>query len=81
MTVIENKLLRRERTQAVSQQDVWLAGAVFLRNDTKRDHVLDELIKAAWSEVAKAIGRFCSQAVSAVVVSVDYKLVVNQNFS
>jgi hypothetical protein len=71
MTVIENKLLRCERTQAVPQQNVRLSRVFVLSDDSKRNHVFHELIKATRPKVAEASGRFCSKAVTAVIVSVN----------
>ena len=80
MTIVENELLRGERTQTVPQQNVWLTAVLVLGNNSERNHVFNELIETAGSEVAKAIGRFCGQAMSAMIVSVNHKLIVNQNF-
>src|SRR5438046_9742726 len=79
MTVIENKLLRREGTQAVPQQNVWLASMFVLCDDPKRNHVYNEYTETAGSEFTKTSGRLCRQAVSAMVVAVDCKIILQQN--
>ena len=50
-----------------------------LSDDSKRNHVFDELIETAGTEFAKTSGRLCRQAVSAMIVSVDCKLILQQN--
>ena len=79
MTVIENKLLRCKRTQTVPQHNVWLSTVFVLCDDPKRNHVFDELIETARAEFAKTSGRLCRQAVSAMVVAVDCKIILQQN--
>lgn len=79
MTVIENKLLRCERTQALPQQNVRLSRVFVLSDDPQGNHVFDELIETAGPEFAKTSGRLCRQAVSAMVVAVDCKLILQQN--
>ena len=71
MTVIENKLLRCERTEAVPQQNVRLIAVLVLGDNSERNHVFNELIKPTRPELAKTSGRLCSQAVTAVIVSVN----------
>src|SRR6266404_228083 len=78
MTMVENKLLRSKRAQTVPQQNVWLARMFVLRDDPKRNHVLDELIKPAGAEFTKTARGFCGQAMTTVVVSVNDKLIFNQ---
>src|SRR6266436_1269674 len=51
-----------------------------LCDDSETNHVIDELIKTTWSEVAKAIRGLCGQAMTAMIVSVNHKLIFNQNF-
>src|ERR1700730_18509176 len=51
-----------------------------LCDDSESNHVVDELIKATWPEVAKAIRGLCGQAMTAMIVSVNHKLIFNQNF-
>jgi hypothetical protein len=62
--MVENELLRGERTQTVPQQNVWLTAVLVLGDNSERNHVFNELIETAGSEVAKAIGRFCGQAMA-----------------
>src|SRR6266446_9443177 len=81
MAMVENKLLRRERTHAVAKQDVRFARMLLLRDDSKRNHIFDELIETAGSEVAKTSGRLCGQAVTAVIVSVNDKFRLRQGLS
>src|SRR5215471_9201702 len=81
MTMIEDKLLRGERTHAVAQQNVWLAGVLLLRNDLKTKHIFDELIETAESELAKTSGSCCCQAVTAMIISVNHKVFVHQSLS
>src|ERR1700731_844621 len=50
-----------------------------LRDDAKRNHVFNELIKAAGAEVPKTSGRLCRQAMTAMIVSVNDKPVTNQD--
>ena len=73
MTMVENKLLRCKRAQTVPQQNVRLARMFVLRDDPKRDHVFDELIKTAGAEFAKTSGRLCRQAMASVIISVNDK--------
>src|SRR5438477_10607147 len=80
MTVIDNKLLRSKRAQAVPQQNVWLASMFVLRDDPKRNHVLDELIETAGLEFAKTSGRLCRQAMTSVIISVNDKVASDQFF-
>src|SRR5258707_5370625 len=81
MTMVEDKLLRGERTHAVTQQNVWLARVLGLRNDSEGHHVRDDLIKSAWSEFAKTAGRFCGQAVTPVIASVNDKFSLRECLS
>jgi hypothetical protein len=81
MTVIENKLLRCERAQAVPQQNVRLSRVFVLSGDSKRNHVFHELIKTARTEVAKTSGRLCRQAMTSVIVSVNDKFRLRQGLS
>ena len=74
MTVIEHKLLRREGTHTVPKQAIRLTWMFLLCRDSKRNHVFDKLIKAGRTEIAKAIGGFCREAVSAMIVPVNDKL-------
>ena len=80
MTVIDNKLLRSKRAQAVPQQNVWLAAMLVLRDDPKRNHVLDELIETAGTEFTKISGRLCRQAMTSVIISVNDKVASDQFF-
>src|SRR4051812_42950204 len=50
-----------------------------LRDNSQRNHVFDELIETAGAEFTKTSGRLCCQAVSAMVVAVDCKLILQQN--
>src|SRR5262245_30333189 len=50
MIVVEDKLLRGERAQAVAQQNAWLAWLFVLRDYAKKNHVFDELIKTGGPE-------------------------------
>jgi hypothetical protein len=59
-------------------QNVRLARVLFLRDDSERNHVFDELIKTAGSEVAKISRGFCCQAMTPVIVSVNNKFSVHQ---
>ena len=52
-----------------------------LCDDSESNHVFDELIKTAWPEVAKTFGRFCSQAMTAMIVSVNNEFRVGQCLS
>src|SRR6266705_4572317 len=79
MTMVENKLLRSKRAQTVPQQNVWLARMFVLRDDPKRNHVLDELIKTAGAEFTKTARGFCGQPMTSVIVSVNDKPVTNQD--
>src|SRR6266496_1753906 len=79
MTMVENKLLRCKRTQAVPQQNVWLARTFVLRDDPKRNHVLGKLIKTAGAEFTKTARGFCGQPMTSVIVSVNDKPVTNQD--
>jgi hypothetical protein len=63
----------------VAEQDVWLARVFLFRNDPKRDHIFDKLIKAAGSKVAKAIGRLGRLAMSAVIIPVNDELISHQD--
>src|SRR5438874_3892388 len=49
-----------------------------LHDHPKRNHVFNELIKTARTEVAKTFGRFCSQSVTAMIVSVNNEFRVGQ---
>src|SRR6266540_1923456 len=64
MTMVENKLLRCKRAQTVPQQNVWLVRMFVLRDDPKRNHVFNELIKAAGAEFTKTARWFCGQPMS-----------------
>src|SRR6266536_633094 len=81
MTMVENKLLRSKRAQTVPQQDVWLARMFVLRDDPKRNHVLDELIKTAGAEFTKTARGFCGQPMTSVIVAVNDKVCINQFLS
>ncbi len=48
-----------------------------LRDNPKRNHIFDELVKTSGTEFAKTFGRLCSQAVTAVIVSVNDKFSFN----
>src|SRR6266853_2891080 len=50
-----------------------------LRDDPKRNHIFDELVKTSGTEFAKTFGRLCSQAVTSVIVPVNDKPVTNQD--
>src|SRR5207245_1472453 len=79
MTVSQHELLRGERTQTVCQKNVWLTAVLVLGDNSERNHVFDELIETSGPEFAKTSGTFCRQAVSAMVVAVDCKLILQQN--
>src|SRR6266567_7354155 len=81
MTMVENKLLRSKRAQTVPQQNVWLARMFVLRDDPKRNHVLDELIKTAGAEFTKTARGFCGQPMTSVIVSVNDKVCIDQFLS
>jgi len=51
-----------------------------LRDDPKRNHVLDELIETAGPEFAKTSGRLCRQAMTSVIISVNDKVASDQFF-
>ena len=78
MTMVDDKLLRSERTHTVAEQNVRLSRVLALRDDSNRNHVFDELIKTSGSELAKTSRRFCRQAVTPVIVSVDDKFPLHQ---
>src|SRR5437879_6602197 len=80
MTMIQNELLRCKRAQAVPQQNVWLSRVLVLRDNSQRNHILDKLVEAGCPKVTEAIGRFRSQAMTAMIVSVNRKLIFNENF-
>ena len=79
--MVEDKLLRGERTHTVAKQNVWLAWVLALRDDSKRNHIFHELIKTAGSEVTKASSTFCGQAMAPVIASVNDKFSVHQCLS
>src|SRR5437016_12306102 len=79
MTVIENKLLRCKRTQAVPQQDIRFARVFPLSDNSERNHVFNELIEPTRPEFAKTSGRLCRQAMTSVIVSVNDKPITNQD--
>src|SRR5438874_6393922 len=79
MTVVDDKLLRGERTHTVPQQNVRLVRMFLLRDDAKRNHVFDELIKTAGAEFTKTARGFCGQPMTSVIVSVNDKPVTNQD--
>src|SRR5437762_12076044 len=81
MTMVENELLRGERAHAVAQQNVGLAWVLVFRDDSKRNHVFDELIKTAGSKVAKAAEGLCGQAMTPVIISVNDKVCAHEYFS
>src|SRR6266550_7351481 len=79
MTVVDDKLLRGERSHTVSQQNVRLVRMFLLRDDAKRNHIFDELIKTAGTEFPKTARGFCGQPMTSVIVSVNDKPVTNQD--
>ena len=52
-----------------------------LCDDSESNHVIDELIKTAWPEVAKTFGPFCSQSMTAMIISVNNEFRVGQCLS
>src|SRR5437588_2948990 len=52
-----------------------------LRDHPQGNHVFDDLIKTAGTEIAKTLGRFCSQSVTAMIVSVNNEFRVGQCLS
>jgi len=54
---------------------------LLLRDDSESNHVIDELIKTARTEVAKTFGRLCSKSVTAMIVSVNNEFRVGQCLS
>src|SRR6266446_5948964 len=79
MTVVDDKLLRGERTHTVSQQNVRLVRMFLLRDDAKRNHIFNELIKTAGTEFAKTARGFCGQPMTSVIISINDKPVTNQD--
>ena len=81
MTMVENELLRGERTHAVAQQKVRLARVLVLPDDYEREYVFDELIETAGPEITETSGRFGRQAMAPMIVSVNGKVSVAQGLS
>src|SRR6266480_5414830 len=78
MTMVENELLRGERTQTVPQQNVWLTAVLVLGDNSERNHVFNELIEPTRPEFAKTSGRLCRQAMTSMIISVNCELVLYQ---
>ena len=76
--MVENELLRGERTQTVPEQNVWLTAVLVLGDDSERNHVFNELIEPTRPEFAKTSGRLCSQAMTSVIISVNDKVASDQ---
>jgi hypothetical protein len=76
--MVENELLRGERTQTVPQQNVWLTAVLVLGDNSERNHVFNELIEPTRPEFAKTSGRLCSQAMTSVIISVNDKVASDQ---
>jgi hypothetical protein len=76
--MVENELLRGERTQTVPQQNVWLTAVLVLGDNSERNHVFNELIEPTGPKVAEASGRLCSQAMTSVIISVNNKVASDQ---
>ena len=75
--MVEDELLGGEGTHPVREENQWLAGLFLFRDDSQRDHVLHELIKATGPEVAEAPAG-SGEAMASVIVAVDDKANADQ---
>jgi len=79
--MVEDKLLRGERTHTVAQQDIRLARVLVLRDDSRETMSSTSWIKTAGSEFAKTSGGLCCQSVTSMIVSVNDKFSAHQYLS
>ena len=77
--MVEHKLLRRERTHAVAEQNEWLPRVFVPGNHSEGNHVFHELIETTASKVAKGLRRLRGLAMAAVIVSVNDEAIVYQS--
>ena len=79
--MIENVLLCRERSHAVTQQNQRLSGILFLGNAGELDQVLDKQVESAFAEISEVLRGTGGAAVSAVIVAVHDEVSRLQNFN